>query len=206
MKMYETFKGKRVIWESKTKWIKNVITAVLFVCVILFARHALPPILFWLAIIFFGGMGTFALVWLLHPKNLFVSPGSQLGEEILDFWKREKEEDYGSFSYTANGFSFKENQHKIFYKWNDIETVFAHEEEISYDQMCLDIFMHNGSRLEIMEETPGWYKFKERLIKHVSLKPFVWDKEEPGYDPELTLLYDKKGRTLEEAEEDLYND
>ncbi len=202
--MYQTYKNKRVIWESKNKWIKHTVFAFLFVVVAIFLKAALPPILFWVTVVFFGGMGVFALFWLLNPKNLFVTPDSKLGLEILDYQLRQTHEDLGVFTYSDGGFYYNKNNEESFYKWSDIETVFAHEEEISYDQMCLDIFMNNSVVLELTEETPGWYQFKNRLSEHVPLKAFVWDNEEPEYDPYLTLLFDKKGRTQEEAEAACY--
>lgn len=202
--MYQTFKNKRIIWESKNKYIKNTVYAFLFVVVAILIKGALPPFMFWVAVVFFGGMGLFSLIWLLNPKNLFVTPDSKTGMELLDEQRRQEQEDLGVFSYTNDGFYYNDYKGEGFYKWSDIETVFAHEEEISNDQMCLDIFMNNGFVFKLTEETPGWYQFKNRLSEHVSLKAFVWDSEIPGYDPYLTLLFDKKGRTQEKAEADCY--
>jgi len=78
-----TYQNKRVIWESKRKQIGLVLQASVFVAIAFVLKRSYPPYVFWIITIFFGGMGLMILIRLLHPRNLFVTAGSPLGEEIL---------------------------------------------------------------------------------------------------------------------------
>jgi hypothetical protein len=200
--MPHTYQNKRVIWESKRKQIGLVLQASVFVAIAFVLKRSYPPYVFWIITIFFGGMGLMILIRLLHPRNLFVTAGSPLGEEILAEQARQAREDLGIFRYDANGFYFRSDEMESYYQWSDIETIFSYEEERDVDEMCLDVFMNNDTLLNLSESTTGWYQFILRLKQHIPLAPFNWDSEidDPPYEPYLTLLFDQKGRLQEEVE------
>jgi hypothetical protein len=200
--MHQTYHNKRVIWESKRKQIGLVLQASVFVAIAFVLKRSYPPYVFWIITIFFGSIGLMILIRLLHPRNLFVTPGSQLGEKILAEQSRQAQEDLGVFTYDKIGFFFKSNESETYYHWSDIETIFSYEEERDVDEMCLDLFMNSDALLNISESTAGWYQFILQLKKHIPLAPFSWDSEidDPPYEPYLTLLFDKKGRSQEIVE------
>lgn len=132
-----------------------------------------------------------------------MAPDSVLGKEIRATQFREEKEDPGFFSYTTDGFRFKGHQGEKMYKWSDIETVFGYKEDwMTIDEICMDIFTTDQSGLKITEGTPGWYQFQKKLKEHIPAIPDNWDGiiAVPAFEAMLTLLYDRKGRTLQEAE------
>jgi len=103
--MHQTYHNKRVIWESKRKQIGLVLQASVFVAIAFVLKRSYPPYVFWIITIFFGSIGLMILIRLLHPRNLFVTPGSQLGEKILAGQSRQAQEDL-AFLLTIKSDSF----------------------------------------------------------------------------------------------------
>ncbi len=162
---------------------------------------------FWATIIFFGGGGLFFLVRLLNPKNLFVTPDKALGKEIFADHFKKRLDDLGFFTYDDTGFNLTEHKGVTHYNWTDIETIFGYKvDRYTTDDICLDIFTSDKHCIKLTENTPGWYQFNERLIQHIPAISNSWDGEiaVPAFETKLTLLFDTKGRTLNEAEAECY--
>jgi hypothetical protein len=147
------------------------------------------------------------LVRLLNPKNLFVTHDTKLSKEILADKFQKEQEGLRFFTYMEDGFSFEVQNGVTTYKWSEIETVFGFKEDCyTTDEICMDIFTSDNAFLRLTESTPGWYQFQKRLSENIQLIPNDWEVEisVPAFETKLTLLFDKKGRTPQEAEAACY--
>ncbi len=197
------YNGKRVIWESKTKQWVSVAVCVTFVSIGVFCYNPKEKLAFFSSILFFGGCAIVQLVPLLNPKNLFVTYKSKLGKEILAQQFIDAQETLGFFLYSDDGFTFLGKS----YPWNDISTVFAFKEDlITTDEVYVDIFMSDNSSLRIDESTPGWFQFTKQLNRQLSISD-EWESNviHPAFAPNMTLLFDRQGRSLQQCEAALYN-
>ena len=62
--------------------------------------------------------------------------------------------------------------------------------------------------IRLTESTPGWYQFNKRLSQTIPTISENWDTEivHPAFATNMTLLFDKQGRTKEQAEKECYGD
>ena len=196
----ETYNGKNVIWESKTKQIILVIISFIFTFSTLWVGNY-KQTHFWIVIILFGLSGIFILARLLNPKNIFVTYKSKIGKEILS--KRDEEFQYrtGIFDYDEKGFEITNEQIIKYYNWRDIETVYGYKIDlITYDEICMDVFTNDNEKFTITESTDGWFQFIDRLSKNINSIKINWyiDIAQPPFEQNLTLLYDRLGREDDE--------
>jgi len=116
-------------------------------------------------------------------------------------------EQNGIFSYTNNGFILQGKFLRTRYSWSDIETVFAYKEDlITTDAICIDLFTKKGGHVFLTESDPGWDRFLEQLSEHLSAIPGNWEQAlvRSPFATNFTLLFDQKGRALEQAEAGCY--
>lgn len=199
---------KRIFWESKTKQVWLVVSSFMFVAIAFWTKENSTPLMFWAGVIFFGSSGLFMLYRFLNPRNLFVDPDSQLGRQIHAEQFQNRQEESGFFSYNDTGFTLREHKGVIDHNWSDIETVFGFKEDwLTTDEICMDIFFSDKEAIRLTESTPGWYQFNKRLSRSIPAIPENWDFEImlPAFATNLTLLFDKRGRTKEQAERACYN-
>jgi len=110
--------------------------------------------------------------------------------------------DTGIFTYQEDGVTANFKDGACVVKWLDIETIIAYKRDrMTTDCICLDVFYLNTFSFGINEGTKGWYQF---LVKMSEAFPQIkrgWEIEiaQPPFKTNLTLLFDKKGRTLEEV-------
>jgi hypothetical protein len=204
---HPTYNNRRLIRESKTKQIWLIIISFLFVAAAIWTKDKYSSFMFWLTIIFFGVGGLLILVRLLNPKNLFVTQDTELGKQIFADQFQQKLEDLGIFTYNDTGFCLTEYKSVAHYNWTDIDTIFGYKEDrYTTDEICLDIITGDKRCLTLTESIPGWYQFNVRLSKNIPLISDSWDGEiaVPAFETKLTLLFDKKGRTLNEAKAECY--
>lgn len=162
---------------------------------------------FWMTTILFGGGGLFMLVRLLNPKNLFVTLNLELGNAVFAEQIKNQKETLGFFIYDEKGFYFDGQNGALYHNWTDINTIFGYKKDhINTDEICLDIFMSDNICIELTEDMPGWYMFNKALIAHFLTISTSWEEKivSPSFKANLTLLYDKTGRTKEQAEADCY--
>ena len=82
------------------------------------------------------------LVRLLNPQNLFVTPNTELGKQILSEQFLKGQDDLGFFEYNDIGFNLTDYKGVTIYNWSDIETIFGFKEDrMTTDEICLDIFL-----------------------------------------------------------------
>jgi hypothetical protein len=204
----QIYNGKKVIWKSKTKQILLITVSFFFTAIGIWVLIKGEPINFTIISTFllFGIGGIVFLFRLLNPQNLFVTHNSDLGKEILADQFKKIYDDLGFFSYDNLGFNFKQNTGSIYYKWSDILTLFGYKEDyFIIDEICLDIFTCD-SYIKLYESIPGWYQFNIRLLENIPGIPNNWEEviSAPAFETSLILLYDKQGRTKEQAEAECY--
>lgn len=122
-------------------------------------------------------------------------------EQIKAFVKQE-----GIFSYTEDGFTAALNGQCKSYRWKDIETVIGYKVDLlTTDELCLEIYI-GDTYLRFTESTPGWYQFNSTLTKYLPVINELWESAImlPAFATNLTLLFDKQGRTTEEVTKAVY--
>ncbi|MBK0380604.1 hypothetical protein [Mucilaginibacter segetis] len=203
----QIFNNKRVTWESRAKQIALIVISFAFVAIALLTTEKYSSFSFLVIIILFGGGGIFTLIRLLNSKNLFVTHSSELGRIILAEQIKTRKEEFGFFTYDATGFYFDEQNGAVHYNWIDINTVFCYKEDwITTDEICLDIFTSDNNCIKLTEDIPGWYQFNKKLIENFPIISGNWEGDivYPPFETNLKLLYDKLGRTENQAKAECY--
>jgi hypothetical protein len=203
----ERYKGRKVIWESKTKQVLIILICFLFTFIGLWNGDTEKP-QFWFSIVLFGFGGVFMLVRFLNPKNIFVTPKSKIGKEILA--ERAEFDVYqnGFFEYTENGFKNSVELNNESYKWEEIQTVYGYKVDLlTYDEICIDVYTIDQKNFTITESTGGWFQFISRLSKNIKSIEIDWYVKiaNPAFEKNLTLLYDKQNRTIEQIRTEIRN-
>lgn len=196
----ERYKGRKVIWESKTKQVFTILICFIFTFIALWIRDIEKP-QFWVSIVLFGFGGIFILVRFLNPKNIFVTPKSEIGKEILAERTELDQNDNGIFEYNENGFKNGVEKNSVYYKWEEIQTVYGYKIDLlSYDEICIDVFTIDQKKFTITESTSGWFQFISRLSENIKSIEIDWYVKiaSPAFEENLTLLYDKQNRTVEQ--------
>ena len=126
-----------------------------------------------------------------------------MGERIMADQFQELHEDFGRFSYDEQGFTLKDNKRLTHYNWKDIETIFGlKEDRMATDEICLDIFFNDQTNIRLTESIPGWDQFNKRLSQAISTMSENWIAKvvHPPFATNMTLLFDRDGRTRDQAE------
>jgi len=162
----------------------------------------------WMSAIFFG-LGTILFtIKLIYPKFKYfnldhIKEEKPLSEE--EFAERYKAD--GIFSYTSDGFELELQNENLKAKWGEIETLVGYKVDlITYDQICLDVFLSDDRSFSINEETHGWYNFQERTIENLNISNPNWwlDIATPAFEANHTAVYDFKNRPIEEITKENY--
>ncbi|MGI4741935.1 MAG: hypothetical protein ACRYG7_42770 [Janthinobacterium lividum] len=207
--MPDAFDNRRIIWESRAKQVGVIGVSYLFVAITIWTRAQYSAFRFWGTILFFGSGGIGVLYRLLNPKNLFVTPTSALGKQIIAEQFEKAQADIGAFYYNEEGFLLVQELGEITYRWVEIETMFGYKrDDYVTDEICLDLFFCNNMRLALTESTAGWYQFLLKLQENLLEIPSDWQMlmAAPAFETKLTLLFDKCHRTQEQAEALYYKD
>ena len=110
-------------------------------------------------------------------------------------------EEHGVFYYRADGFGVNEESKKLYCKWADIETIFGYKADlITTDDIRLSICFTDGATVTLSESMPGWFQFNLRLVENIPDINIDWQITImlPAFATNLTLLFDRKGRSAEE--------
>lgn len=186
------YKGKTIIWKSKTKTLLLLFVSVLFAALGMLLYTDGEKLNSLVIPIFFLGYSVVLLAQLLKSQNLFVARQSELANEIYEYWSIE---DSMNFKFDDDNFNLSGN----LYTWDNINTIFAYkEDQLTTDNICLDIFIHDAFVLKVDESMPGWYQFIDAFYHRLSI-PYKWYDvvAKPAFAANLTLIYDKTGRTQE---------
>ena len=163
----------------------------------------------WLAIILFGLLTIAFFLKLIFP-NANILKSLQTNSNTIDNRPFEEiYEDNGIFEYEDNGFkiNFDDGLEEI--KWENIQTIFGYKLDLyTTDCICAEIFLENNKNFRITEETKGWFQFLIHLKEKFPNIDSSWEINitTPVFETQLTLVYDKENRTLEELAPKYYKD
>ena len=113
----------------------------------------------------------------------------------------------GAFAFSETGFRLISPHGTGQYDWACLQSAFGFKLDLlTLDEIGLDLFFANGSRLRLTESLTGWPALLQHLRTHFpSIPPdWDWDIMQPPFATNLTLLFDKAGRTLQQAEATWY--
>ena len=196
----ERYKGKNIIWESKTKQVFRILICFLFIFITLWIRDV-KKVQFWITIVLFSLTGILMLVRFLNPKNIFVPPKSKIGKEILTERSELDQNDNGVFEYNKTGFKISIENNTDNYEWNEIKTIYGYKVDLlAYDEICIAVFTIDQKKFTITESTSGWSQFISRLSENIKSIEIDWYVKiaNPSFKKNLTLLYEKQNRTTEQ--------
>ncbi|MEM9685898.1 MAG: hypothetical protein AAF934_03140 [Bacteroidota bacterium] len=138
------------------------------------------------------------MIWIFWT-NKFAFYGELTDKESKEESER-KRKDLGHFTYSDDGFEFKDKNRTLNIKWSDIEEIEAYKRDIYYvDQIVLQLRTSNKQKLIITEDTAGYYQFAEQINKNLDGVLKMWDLRVifPAFEESDTLIY-FKGRNLNE--------
>jgi hypothetical protein len=149
--------------------------------------------------IFFGTGTLLFLINIVRPNFKFFGNSNSNILSKSEF--KEKFESDGIFSFNNKGFeiNLKNGQKNIL--WTEIESMLGYKEDnFTSDTICLDVICKNNKSFKLTEETPGWFNFIKRTKQTFSNIDKNWeiDISTPAFETNLTLIYDKKNRQLNE--------
>ena len=126
----------------------------------------------------------------------------ELTEKDIKEKNEKKKKDLGHFTYSDDGFEFKDKTRNLNIKWSNIEEIGAYKRDIYYvDQIVLQLKTSDKQELIITEDTAGYYQFAERINKNLDGVLKMWDLRVvfPAFEESATPVY-FKGRDLNEEE------
>lgn len=198
--------GKRIFWSNKWDKLWLLVIPLCFL-VDLFLTNRYSSFWFWVLLIFSSTVIVYVLYHMLHPKFVWVDPSTKDGREIQQKAIELAMEDFGKFEYTSEGFTLIVGGEATFTAWKDIEAIFAYMRDLySVDELNLDVITKNNYRLHLTEEMPGWHQFIVKLKEAFPIirKDFEINLMFPAFATNMTLVYDSKGRTLQEVMREYY--
>lgn len=200
--------GKRVFWSNKWDKLWLLIIPVGLLIETLTNSYKYDLFCFWVIIIGTSTFTFYVLYHMFHPKFAWVDTTTTDGKEIQTKTTELIFSDLGAFTYKENGFDFTEQAQVYSILWADIESIFGYKRDLfTIDELNLDIYAKNNFRLHLTEETPGWYQFIEKIKQAFPTidKEFEATLMFPPFATNMTLIYDAKSRTLEDAMKEKYS-
>lgn len=146
-------------------------------------------------------------LWKIIIPDIKINPDS---EEFKKQTRKEfeiKYNDNGIFSFDEEGFTVEMKRGKEFIKWNEIKSMFGYKKDLwTIDSIYLDVFCDNGNGFSVCEETPGWFQFLIHSKKELSITDKSWEVTiaSPAFATNLTLVFDRNNRSLDEATKEHY--
>jgi hypothetical protein len=186
---------KEIVYKSKVKVIILLVLNWGFVLMCAWSGYILGLIFFGLCAI----INTYPL--LDSKKKIIYFETKEYKEQIAKEYQK-RLIDLGLFSYFENGFSAEKGSIRYDIKWSEVNAIFAYKDDhFTEDEICLDVFCDNEVSFKITEDMAGWYVFIEKIatqLPNIS-KDWVSKITLPAFKTNLTLIYDRDNRTLEEA-------
>lgn len=105
------------------------------------------------------------------------------------------------------GFSIQFKNGIDSHHWEEIETIFGYKKDlITYDEICMDIFLQDQHVITLTEELPNWIALNEKLTILFPGFDLSWYTSimQPPFATNLTLLYDRQQRSFEVAVSSFY--
>jgi hypothetical protein len=202
----EKLENKNLIFESLWESLRFPFISILLISFVLVSDIRISsPTLFWNTLILFGGSFSYFFIRFINPKNIFVRPNSELDKAYREQEFNKRYNDIGIFSYHDKGFTINIGNEENQYNWTQIETIVAYKEDLyTTDMICMNLLTNDNLKYSLNEETKGWFQFVKNSKKNISEISKDWDFKimTPVFETSLTLLYDRRKRTLEEISKD----
>lgn len=188
-------KEKKIIYKDRRKFgCLVVISCVLCIIALLNSNYYVFG--------FFALCGMVEVYPLINPRNKVIWIGTKEFKEAIAAESTEKFNAMGIFTYTGDGFSILMKSKTEQHKWTDITSMIAYKrDDLTTDCICMDVFCSDGLNFSITEDTLGWYVFLKKTKEQFPHINKLWDLEitTPAFKKNLTLVYDREGRALEEV-------
>jgi len=193
----------KIIYKSILQYIVLAIVSYLFVLINVFICAGKGwDLMHILAMVFFGVCGMYYSYVLGSKRYKFIKIGSEEFKEQTQKEFEAKQNDLGYFEYSEDGFRVKLKSGNKTVKWNDIDTIISYKvDKWTIDEIVMQLYLADGTTLNLGEDTPGWYQFAKRIKEAMPELPATWqiDIAAPAFQRKTTLLFDRKGRTLEQV-------
>ena len=200
--------GKRVFWSNKWDKLWLLIIPVGLLIETLANPNKYNLFWFWVIIIGTSTFTFYVLYHMFHPKFVWVDTNTNKGKKIQAKATELILSDIGVFTYNDKGFDFTEKGQTHSFLWTDIQSIFGYKRDLyAVDELNLDVFAVNNIRLHLTEEIPGWYQFLDKIKQVFPTidKEFDVSLMFPPFATNMSLVYDSKGRTLEDAMKQYYS-
>jgi hypothetical protein len=193
---------KKIVYENRLRLFGLLIISWGFVIMCALTAY------YW-GLLFFGLCAIVTTYPLIDPKKKIIFTGTKEYKDHIEKEFQEKRKDLGIFTYTDNGFQVKilEQQYNVI--WTDIQAMFGYKvDQYALDEICMDVFCNNDVSFRVTEESAGWYVFQDRVFEKFPSIKQNWYIEIafPAFATNLTLLYEKHNKTLDEASKHYYKD
>lgn len=193
---------KNIVYESRTKKILLLIISWGFVIMSAWTGYI------W-GLLFFGFCAVVVTYPLFDSKKKIIYIGTKEYEEQKSKEYGEILVELGYFSYSDDGFRVQIEAIQNDIKWLNIQAIFAYKlDHYTEDEICLDVFCDNNISFKISEEIAGWYIFIDKMALHLPNIHQNWNCEitQPAFETNLTLLFERENRTLEQVSNIFYSD
>lgn len=161
----------------------------------------------WTATVFFGSITLLLINRYFKTYNTAKGKGKQFYQDAVNSPGQTDISPEGIFQYNERGFIVKLEEVEQSIHWKQVKCMVAYKlDRFASDDICLDIIYGQDSRFTIFEETPGWENFVDKSKQALPGIDHFWDIEitTPIIEGNATLVYDWKGRSLEEIEKEYY--
>jgi hypothetical protein len=200
--------GKRVFWSNKWDKLWLLVLPIGLFVDALSRSNRYSQFWFWVIIVATPISICYVLYHIFHPKFVWVDTTTTEGRTIQARARELILADFGEFTYSDSGFVFTDKGVTYSFLWLEIQTIFAYKRDLyTEDELNLDVILVNNFRLHLTENIPGWYQFIDRikLVFPTIDKDFDVKLMFPPFATNLTLVYDSKGRKLEETMKEYYD-
>ncbi len=157
----------------------------------------------------FFGLGTILFtIKFFNPNFKWLNFSTLDGSDTKSLSKEEfmkKHDEDGIFIYTDTGFICYLDSGTIEQKWTDIQTLLGYKKDLlTYDMICLTVYLNNQTNFVITEETHGWFNFLKKVTEHLNGSLVNWEIEimNPAFEAKPTVVFDSKNRNLEQIEQE----
>ena len=164
----------------------------------------------WIGTLFFGGGTILSIIKYFQPNfNWFtrIDPNSKEFKEQTEKEFNEIYNDNGIFTFEVDSFTIKTTKGIYLIQWSEIKSMLGYKlDNFATDCICLDVFCNQEKNFKITEETAGWFRFLDNVKKALPTIDKSWHIEisTPTFETNLTVIYDKENRSLEEVTNEYY--